>query len=602
MSFVFASKDGSGDITDSSGSVVSFSSAEQAAQWAEANGVSPDLFDIEEVGSSSPADTAKSVDAALPVINQNDYAMSSPISYVARDLAKAAFPRTSEAAMKGETMPILSGLLDVASLPGRSIASALDVWGSASDPNFKGISKGLESSLAKTEGSSDFLPLNVAETVVRDPLSIILPVASSLSTKLLSKTYGQASSRAGMLAREAARVASESGTAGVIGGQSDGGTFSPSYAVGAAVPGSVLGAKSVADAPANIEVMRRLSRPEIVSSIYGELKPGTPTFRRANPTLNDMPTFERIMFKGDEYGAPAMSSVSENSAYPWEDVLNALENRVENIGTAQKSAIKGSEFSTRVPGEMPLLKMAAKPSDRYSSGDILRSDLNTQELNLKVPFSDVFDRIQGRGLTDEGVINDVYSFMSGKSSGPNQPINSISISDLIELKRVINRKRKDLGGYKTPEASDLSNAYKDAYDAINDVIKHNLPETKNTRDYYAAEKAFAESIPLREGASMRIRGALGSNKPRDQTELGRLNIVLENPSNWRAGVRKALVKDLPPKVDVRNAQQLYNESPQLIKNAERQLTQGSSPMPVLNVSRYMPRFSEIINRANEDKK
>ncbi len=50
MSFVFASKDGSGDITDSTGNVVSFSSAEQAAQWAEANGVSPDLFDIEEVG------------------------------------------------------------------------------------------------------------------------------------------------------------------------------------------------------------------------------------------------------------------------------------------------------------------------------------------------------------------------------------------------------------------------------------------------------------------------------------------------------------------------------------------------------------------------
>ena len=599
MSFVFASKDGSGDIADSNGNVFSFASVDEALSWAQKNGVSPDAFDIEDIGSDSMSAPTRTPEQ-IAQQGTTEYNMGSGLSDVARDLAKAAFPRTSEAAMKGETMPILSGILYIASLPGRSIASALDVWGSASDPNFKGISKGLESSLGKTEGSSDFLPLNVAETVLRDPLSIILPATSYLSTRLLSNAYGPASSRAGMLAREAARVASESGTAGVIGGQSEGGTFSPSYAVGAAVPGSVLGAKSVADAPANIEVLRRLSRPEIVSSIYGDLKPGTPTFRRANPTLNDMPTFERIMFQGDEYGAPAMSSVSESSAHPWEDVLNSLEARVENIGTVQKKAIKGDEFSTRVPGEMPLLKMASKPSDRYNAGEILRSDLSTQELNLKVPFSDVFDQIQGRGVNDENVINDVYSFMSGKKSGPNQPINSVSVSDLIELKRVVNRKRKELGGYKTPEASDLSNAYKDAYDAINDAIKQSLPETKNTKAYYNAERAFAKSIPLREGASMRIRGALGANKPREQTELGRLNIVLENPNNWRAGVRSALLKDLPPKVDVRNAQRLYNESPKMVERASRELTQGSSSMPVLNMSRYIPRFTQIVNKANEE--
>jgi len=87
MSFVFASKDGRGDITDSTGNVVSFSSAEQAAQWAEANGVSPDLFDIEEVGPSTPADTEKPVDAALPI--------SSPDRSVIVGAAKESMPKLS---------------------------------------------------------------------------------------------------------------------------------------------------------------------------------------------------------------------------------------------------------------------------------------------------------------------------------------------------------------------------------------------------------------------------------------------------------------------------------------------------------------------------
>lgn len=49
MAFVFSAKDGSGDITDDGGKIVQFKTAEDAASWAEQNGVDPDVFDIDEV-------------------------------------------------------------------------------------------------------------------------------------------------------------------------------------------------------------------------------------------------------------------------------------------------------------------------------------------------------------------------------------------------------------------------------------------------------------------------------------------------------------------------------------------------------------------------
>lgn len=75
MSFVFASKDGSGDIADSNGNVFSFKSVDEALSWAQKNGVSPDAFDIEDIGSDSVTAPKDSVQNKTPVSSPENSAI-----------------------------------------------------------------------------------------------------------------------------------------------------------------------------------------------------------------------------------------------------------------------------------------------------------------------------------------------------------------------------------------------------------------------------------------------------------------------------------------------------------------------------------------------
>ena len=520
----------------------------------------------------------------------------------AERITGSLFPRTLEAAKRGEEFPLISGIADAASLPGRAVAAGLGTFAAGSDIGFKGIGAEMASRMAQTRSNADFLPTRIAEDVVRDPLLLIAPGVSSVVGKLGAMAVP--AGRAAMGVREAAKVGAEAATGGAIYGNDEGGGFSVPAAVMGAVPGSALGVKAALDVPANAAIMRELDRPQIVEAMMGVMKPGTPTFRKANPVLNDRGTFEKIMFKGDEYSGPAFGAVQQGS-FPWEDVLGSLESRVENIGAKQASARNAPEFQNLVAIDDALRGIATKPSREYSAGDILRSDLSAKELNMKMPFGDVLDRLVNRqsqdgSPLDQAVVDDVYKMFSGKSEYGELP-GSVTISDLIDLKRELNAKRKKLGGFKTPETSDAADAYASAYNEVNNIIKSSLPETQATADYRKAEREFAESIPMRDAAEMRIKGVLGTNMPREQTELGRIGIALENAGSGDVGrvardIGKAFTKNLPPKVDVRNAQRLYDQSPEMLGRAMAELKMGGTRQGVASVNRVLPYLTDTAYR------
>lgn len=61
--FVFAAKDGSGDITDEkTGKVIEFSSQDAAIEWAQKNKVDPEIFDIDEIVPSVEGSSIKAIE------------------------------------------------------------------------------------------------------------------------------------------------------------------------------------------------------------------------------------------------------------------------------------------------------------------------------------------------------------------------------------------------------------------------------------------------------------------------------------------------------------------------------------------------------------
>lgn len=511
-------------------------------------------------------------------------------------IASSVYPRTMQAVKAGEDYPIKESILDVASLPGRTIASGLRAWGGAEDPGYKGLGATFGESLGKTGSDAQGLGWRVGEELLRDPYTLLIPAVGGAVAKAArplvrmaqgANWFGPEADGAmkAQGAIEAARAAAE-GVAGGYSGEGDG--FNPLLGAASAIPGAVAGAKASADIPSSV-MRAQYTRPIIVRETLSDVK-FNPRRKQVSEALSDVNAMEPILFLADRYGPAPMSAASETSISPWHDIDAAIRTKIDKgIGESQRVARGAPEFETRIKAEEPLLRIAEEPRRSYQNKEIMVNEMRQQVAATRIPFEDVMDRvyqISGEELDPE-IQKEFYKIASGMKQGPLAPSEkTVSINELIEMKRYLNQQAKELGKYttKTEKITAKGKAYDAAYDAVNDAIKANLPDSPAARDYLEAEQAFARFLPVREALHEKVVGATTNRIGAGQRSLDRLAAL------WGKDLQGAIGESLPPKITAGNAYRLYQEAPKSVAKAQRKLEQGSGAIRGRNVATTPTRF------------
>ena len=514
---------------------------------------------------------------------------------IAERVTGAIFPRTTQAAKRGEEYPIGSVILDAASLPGRTIAAGLRAVGGAEDVGYKGLGPTFAERIGATSSDAQGLGARVGEELLIDPWTVLIPGAGGVAARVArplvrmaeaANVFGSGTSGAmkAQGAVEAARVAGE----GAAGGYSGGDGFSPFSAVATAAPGAAMGAKAAADVPANLQ-LAQYTKPYVVRETMNEIK-FRPTRKMANKQLSDVEAIESALFLADRYGPAPMQAATEQSVSPWIDINNALRQKITNIGEAQAASRGAPEFENRVVGMGVLKDYAQAPETRYKELEIPVPRYEKQVKSAQEPFRAIYDRISmlktGKSVSKKDA-KALYNELAKNSEGALSPVEGdITINQLIDLKRQINKEAAELGKYRTPTEKQTYKAlaYDEAYDIINESIRGALPETEATKAYLEAEKAFASNLPVRDALRERVYGELESKKAGEQTEIGRLARLL------RRDVPGAIGDAMPPKITAGNAYRLYQEAPKTTAKAARKLSEGSGAMATRPISSVAPRF------------
>lgn len=507
---------------------------------------------------------------------QTDKKQKAAPETIGKRIAGAAFPRTMKAAEEGEEYPIVSGILDAASLPGRSLMGAASAFGQEGE----GLGGRFLASTGRTQSTSNYLPVRIASDVLRAPESLLIPGVASVAGRVAgagAQLLKSPAIRAGVT--EAGRVAGEGYVSGVAAGNNEGRGFSVPGAVVGAAPGAAFGAKTVLDAPA-VAAYRGMTQPEISKALYSTFKPNK-TMSQGSPILKSPEAFEEQLFKPSEYGDAPMKDVQD-----WADLESGIRGKVSGIAKKELEATSGDEFSQVIPSGRVIKEVKGQPEKRYKSGALLLSEMEDLNANLKLPLSDVIDRIAteaGVPATQEQVQNVLKGVDLGRFT------KNVSIRDLVKLKKDLNRAAKEAGKYKGDRADrGKAQAYDVAFDAVNQVIRDVLPETPGTQAFYGASRAYAQVLPFREALKDRFQ-ALQNLKSPDQTSVGRMESMIETALTSKKGsVKDALTKKMPPKVTIENAWQLYQSSPAMVAAAKKAAQQGGLGYTGGMASRFAP--------------
>ena len=491
-------------------------------------------------------------------------------------IAGAALPRTMAAAEAGDEYPIISGVLDAASLPGRAVMGAASALGQEGE----GLGGRLLASTGRTQSTSSFLPVRIASDVLRAPESLLIPGVASAAGRVAGAGAQLLKSPAlRAVATEGGRLAGEGYVSGVAAGNNEGRGFSPVGAAAGVLPGAAFGAKTVLDAPA-VAAYREMTQPEISKALYSVFKPNK-TMSKGSPILESPQAFEEQLFKASEYGDAPMMGVKD-----WADLESGIRGKVSGIAKKELEATSGDEFSQVIPSGRVIKEVKGQPEKRYKSGELMLSEMEEMNANLQLPLSDVIDRI----ATEAGVPatqEQVQSVLKGVDLG--SLTKNVSIRDLVKLKKDLNRAAKKAGKYKGDRVDrGRAQAYDVAFDAVNQVIRDVLPETPATQAFYGASRAYAQILPFREAFKDRFQ-ALQNLKAPDQTSVGRMESMMETALTGKKGsVKDALTKKTPPRVTIENAWDLYQSSPAMVKAAEEAAKQGGLGYTGGIASRFAP--------------
>ena len=466
MSFVFASKDGSGDIADSNGNVFSFKSVDEALSWAQKNGVSPDVFDIEDIGSDSMSAPTRTPEQIAQQGESEYDAMMRQISAQqgggVDEALQRAFPRTMSQ-MAPQT------LLEVAAwAPKQAIKTALDIPSAlgrvlASIPE---IASGDPAAMSQSIGqiSSE----NAGGAILRDPLiplTLAAPGGQLIGfTRLGSRVYGAEAPIAARVGEAVGKGAAEAGAQGAL---------------------------TSFDRPVSAPELGIVGMASALTNRYGVTPESMTALSRQIARNRIKPTDRAIRAAGGRIGTEETDALLSRNllAGNAEDIPEAVAAEKARIGGRLESAVNSPYFRS------------ASVSDEITSqlGDYPARIKFIAELDARgAPVTEIQKAIESMPEEQTGgvigrLLKDTYATVDGtnvpvygaadrakrlESIGRNSslyrdlttPVKTIA--DMYQLRKLIDEGARRAGSFSksTPELAAMPELYKDARTAVNDIV------------------------------------------------------------------------------------------------------------------------------------
>lgn len=516
------------------------------------------IVSIEEDGYSSneskqlvPEGIKAKGESKYPKIEFPEFDISDPLLYAVQREAEAILPRTVKRYEEtGEISP-WQYTQDAFSIPGRTLMGVASAYAKEGPEYGDRFIK----SLGRTEAdfSKGNMVPNFAESIIRDPSTPIslgagrlFGMAASKLPKVLEilKHPGWARgienmTRNANIAREATQIAGESAINAFSNPE---GEFSPAGAVLGAVGATPGAAKVIKDAPA----WSRVTSPSgVVEDLRNIMKPSY-TMRAANKDALGADRLEEVIFSPSEYGGPLIEDIKD-----WNSLQDRIQTRLHDIAKKETDALSGKEFSKAVPAD-DVIAQAIKARKRIPA-KYGQTDREALANELRSPFYDVYsevvDKTELGKKGDKDAVNKLFDdmFEGGQLEGD---YGTVLLSDVVSARKKLINAAKNRGKFSRADKSlsDAADAYTLSYQQLGDYIKSNIPEGPNATSYQKTQRDYAKLLPWRDALDQRITGALGTKQRRDQTELGRLGLL---------GESLGLFKEMPEKVDIDNAWELY---------------------------------------------